>query len=103
LVEPSVGPDLAVVFLDALVILALGVRIDGRKEVLGLWLESTEGAKLWLEVITELKNRGVEDIFIACCDGLKGSPVLRGRVVERVRGHRLDCSIAKEAARVLGP
>lgn len=77
-----------IVFLDALVIkvrdqgvvqnksayIALGMNVDGRKEVLGIWLESTEGAKFWLKVISELKNRGVQDILIACCDGLKGFP-----------------------------
>jgi putative transposase len=77
-----------VIYLDALVIkvrdqgvvqnksayLALGLGVDGRKEVLGLWLETTEGAKFWLKVITELKNRGVQDVLIACCDGLKGFP-----------------------------
>jgi putative transposase len=77
-----------VVFLDALVIkvrdqgivqnksayIALGMGVDGHKEVLGIWLESNEGAKFWLKVITELKNRGVQDILIACCDGLKGFP-----------------------------
>jgi putative transposase len=77
-----------IVYLDAMVIrvrdsgsvrrksayLAIGVGVDGRKEVLGLWLEETEGAKFWLKVITELKNRGVEDILIACVDGLKGFP-----------------------------
>src|SRR5580658_1077926 len=77
-----------VVYLDALVIkardqgvvvnksayLALGINADGKKEILGLWLEANEGAKFWLKVITELKNRGVADIFIACCDGLKGFP-----------------------------
>ena len=54
--------------------LALGVRADGSKEVLGLWLEQNEGAKFWLRVMTELKNRGVEDILIAVVDGLKGFP-----------------------------
>ena len=77
-----------VVFLDALVIkvrdqgvvqnksayIALGMGVDGHKEVLGIWLESTEGAKFWLKVISELRNRGVQDILIACCDGLKGFP-----------------------------
>jgi len=77
-----------IVFLDALVIkvrdqgvvqnksayIALGMGVDGHKEVLGIWLESTEGAKFWLKVISELKNRGVQDILIACCDGLKGFP-----------------------------
>src|SRR5918995_2092089 len=56
------------------VYLALGVRVDGRKEILGLWVEQTEGAKFWLRVMTELKNRGVEDILIAVVDGLKGFP-----------------------------
>jgi putative transposase len=56
------------------VYLALGVRADGRKEILGLWVEQTEGAKFWLRVMTELKNRGVEDILIAVVDGLKGFP-----------------------------
>lgn len=53
---------------------ALGVRADGRKEVLGLWIEQTEGAKFWLRVMNELKTRGVDDILIAIVDGLKGFP-----------------------------
>src|SRR5215212_9148453 len=53
---------------------ALGVRADGAKEILGLWIEQTEGAKFWLRVMTELKNRGVEDVLIAVVDGLKGFP-----------------------------
>ena len=48
--------------------------MDGRKEVLGLWSSGNEGAKFWLAVLTELKNRGVRDILIACVDGLKGFP-----------------------------
>ena len=56
------------------VYLALGVNLDGAKELLGLWVAQTEGAKFWLQVVTELKNRGVQDIFIACVDGLKGFP-----------------------------
>jgi putative transposase len=54
--------------------IALGVRADGTKEILGLWLEQNEGAKFWLRVINELKNRGVEDVLIAVVDGLKGFP-----------------------------
>lgn len=54
--------------------LAIGINIDGIKDVLGIWLEQSEGAKFWLKVMTELKNRGVRDIFIACVDGLKGFP-----------------------------
>ena len=56
------------------VYLAIGVTMAGEKEVLGLWLAQTEGAKFWLQVVTELRNRGVQDIFIACVDGLKGFP-----------------------------
>lgn len=54
--------------------LALGIGTDGLKEILGLWIESHEGAKFWLQVMTELKNRGVQDILIAVVDGLKGFP-----------------------------
>ena len=54
--------------------LALGINLAGEKELLGLWIAQTEGAKFWLQVVTELKNRGVQDIFIACVDGLKGFP-----------------------------
>ena len=78
----------AIVYLDALrvkirdeglvankaVYVALGVRRDGMKEVLGLWIETSEGAKFWLRVMNELKTRGVEDILIAVVDGLKGFP-----------------------------
>ena len=56
------------------VYLALGINMTGEKELLGIWIAQTEGAKFWLQVITELKNRGVADIFIACVDGLKGFP-----------------------------
>ena len=56
------------------VYLAIGINMSGEKEVLGLWLAQTEGAKFWLQVVTELRNRGVQDIFIACVDGLKGFP-----------------------------
>lgn len=56
------------------VYLALGVDLQGEKELLGLWLAETEGAKFWLSVFTELKNRGMQDCFIACVDGLKGLP-----------------------------
>ena len=77
-----------IVFLDCIVVksreegrvtnrsvyLALGITMEGQKELLGLWIAASEGAKFWLGVITELKNRGVKDIFIACVDGLKGFP-----------------------------
>ena len=56
------------------VYLAIGVNMEGLKEVLGLWIEQTEGSRFWLQILTELKNRGVNDILIACVDGLKGFP-----------------------------
>ena len=56
------------------VFLALAVNLEGQKELLGMWIAQNEGAKFWLSVVTELKNRGVEDIYIACVDGLKGFP-----------------------------
>lgn len=54
--------------------LVIGIHLSGTKEVLGLWIQQTEGAKFWLQIVTELRNRGVQDIFIACVDGLKGFP-----------------------------
>ncbi len=54
--------------------LVLGVDLDGQKDLLGMWLAQSEGAKFWLSVFTELQNRGVKDIFIACVDGLNGLP-----------------------------
>ena len=77
-----------VIFLDAIICkvrhegtvinkaahLAVGVDVDGKKEVLGIWVETTEGAKFWLRVLNELKSRGVEDVLIVVCDGLTGLP-----------------------------
>jgi putative transposase len=77
-----------VIFLDALVLkirdggsvarkacyLALGVSMDGERDVLGMWFQETEGAKFWMQVLNELKQRGVSDILICCVDGLKGFP-----------------------------
>jgi putative transposase len=77
-----------IVYMDALVVkmreqgqgqnravyVAIGINMQAHKEVLGRWTSAQEGAKFWLSVLTELKNRGVEDIFIACVDGLKGFP-----------------------------
>jgi putative transposase len=54
--------------------LAFGVNLQGLKEVLGMWASDNEGAKFWMQIVTELKNRGIQDIFIACVDGLKGLP-----------------------------
>ena len=78
-----------IVFLDGLVVhirsesgrvteqtmyVAIGVNFTGKKELLGLWLDETEGAKFWLSCLTDLKNRGLNDIFIVCVDGLSGFP-----------------------------
>jgi transposase-like protein len=60
--------------INKAVYLALGVNLEGKKELLGLWLSENEGAKFWLSVMTELKNRGVKDVLIACVDGLTGFP-----------------------------
>lgn len=60
--------------INKAVFLALAINLDGEKELLGLWFAENEGAKFWLNVLTELQNRGVEDILIACVDGLKGFP-----------------------------
>jgi putative transposase len=68
-----IGQD-AVLVRNKAIHIALGVRADGTKEILGLWIEQNEGAKFWLRVMNELKNRGTEDILIAVVDGLKGFP-----------------------------
>jgi len=60
--------------INKAVYIALGVDINGERDILGLWIEQSEGARFWLQVISELQNRGVEDILIACVDGLKGFP-----------------------------
>jgi transposase-like protein len=60
--------------INKAIYLALGINMDGQKELLGIWIAETEGAKFWLSVLTELQNRGVEQILIACVDGLSGFP-----------------------------
>jgi putative transposase len=81
-------PIYPIVYLDALMVkmrhegrvenravfIGIGVTLEGGKEVLGLWTNATEGAKFWLQILTEIRNRGVQDILIACVDGLKGFP-----------------------------
>lgn len=81
-------PLYPILFLDALMVkmrhegqvdnravyVAIGIDLEGRKDVLGLWTSAHEGAKFWLQVLTELNNRGMKDVFIACVDGLKGFP-----------------------------
>ncbi len=88
------SPVWPIVYLDALVVrikeagtverksvyMALGVNMEGKKEVLGLWVAGSEGAKFWMHVLTELKHRGVQDVLIAVCDGLTGFP----RAIEAV-------------------
>ena len=78
----------AVVYLDALIVkvrdgaavknhacyLAIGVNLDGERDVLGMWFQKTEGAKFWLQVLTELKTRGVQDVLVCCVNGLTGFP-----------------------------
>jgi hypothetical protein len=95
--------DRLLVFFDALrvkirdeglvrnkaVYVALGVTPEGTQDILGLWIETSEGAKFWLRVMTELKNRGVEDILIAVVDGLKGFPeaiVLKAEIDDHLDG-----------------
>ncbi|MBD1997226.1 IS256 family transposase [Leptolyngbya sp. FACHB-541] len=84
----ALDPVYPIVYFDALVVkvrqdgrvinkaihLALGVNLSGTKELLGIWMSQNESAKFWLAVLTELQNRGLKDIFIACCDGLTGFP-----------------------------
>ena len=60
--------------INKAIYVALGINLEGQKELLGLWLAETEGAKFWLSVLTELQNRGLKDIFIAAVDGLDGLP-----------------------------
>jgi transposase-like protein len=76
------------------VYLALGVAADGTRDVLGLWIEQTEGAKFWLKVMNELRNRGVADILIAVVDGLKGFPVFAQTTVQTCIVHLTRFSLA---------
>jgi len=83
-----IEPLYPILFLDALMVkmrhegqvenravyVAIGIDLEGRKDVLGLWTSANEGAKFWLQVLSELRNRGMKDVFIACVDGLKGFP-----------------------------
>ncbi len=92
-------PIYPIVYVDCLVVnvrenqrvlnkalyLVLAVDLNGQKDLLGMWLAQTEGAKFWLSVLTELQNRGVKDIFIACVDGLTGLPEAIGTVYPQTR------------------
>ena len=107
-----------VIFLDALVLkireggsvqrracyLALGVTVDGDRDVLGLWFQETEGAKFWMQVLAELKQRGVQDILICCVDGLKGFPeaieaIFPNTTVQTCIVHLIRHSLLRAAAR----
>ena len=96
-----------VVFLDALVLkireggsvqrracyLVLGVTLEGDRDVLGLWFQESEGAKFWMQVLSELKHRGVSDILICCVDGLNGLPGGdRGHLPDRPRSKPASCT-----------
>ena len=102
-----------VIFIDALVVkvrdgqvtnrpvyTAVGVTVDGERDILGLWIGAGgEGAKFWLQVLTEIKNRGVQDVCFVVCDGLKGLPqaiestwslaIVQTCVLHLIRNHRL--------------
>ncbi|EOS96137.1 IS256 family transposase [Erwinia tracheiphila] len=89
---PIVYPDCIVLkvrqdsrVINKSVFLAPGINIEGQKELPGMWLAENEGAKFWLHVLTELKNRGLNDILIACVDGLKGFPVVINAVYPQAR------------------
>src|SRR3989440_12951951 len=105
-------PIYPIVYVDCLVVnvrenqrvlkkalyLVLAINLDGQKELLGMWMAQTEGAKFWLSVLTELQNRGVKDIFIACVDGLTGLPeaietVYPQRRAQLCIGHVMDNSL----------
>lgn len=105
-----------IVYLDALSIkvqedrrvsnksfyLALGVNCDGEKELLGIWVSQNEGAKFWLSVLTELKNRGVEDVFIACVDGLTGFPEAIGTVYPKTQVQLCIVHMVRNSLRYVG-
>jgi transposase-like protein len=71
--------------INKAIYVALGVNMAGQKELLGLWISENEGAKFWLSVLTELKNRGVKDVFVACVDGLTGFPDAIGAVFPKTQ------------------
>ena len=68
------------IVINKAVYLAIAVNIEGKKELLGIWIGKNEGSKFWMQIITELKNRGVEQIYVACVDGLKGFPEAIGSI-----------------------
>lgn len=105
-----------ILYLDALIVkikmdkqvinkaihLALGINMDGEKELLGMWSNTTEGAKFWLSVLTELKNRGVQDILICCCDGLTGFPAAIEAVFPSAKVQLCIVHLVRQSLRFVG-
>ncbi len=105
-----------IVYMDALVIkvqqdkrvinkafyLALGVNTEGQKELLGIWISENEGAKFWLSVLTEIKNRGVSDIFITCVDGLTGFPEAIEAIFPKTRVQLCIVHMVRNSLRFVG-
>lgn len=82
--------------------LALGINLDGEKELLGMWCNVTEGAKFWLSVLTELKNRGVQDVLICCCDGLTGFPAAIEAVYPKAKIQLCIVHLVRQSLRYVG-
>lgn len=105
-----------IIYFDALVIkirvdkqvinkaihLALGINMDGEKELLGMWCNTTEGAKFWLSVLTELKNRGLQDVLICCCDGLTGFPAAIEAVYPNAKIQLCIVHLVRQSLRFVG-
>lgn len=105
-----------IIYLDAIVVkiradkqvvnkaihLALGINMDGEKELLGMWCNTTEGAKFWLSVLTELKNRGVQDVLICCCDGLTGFPSAIEAVFPKTKIQLCIVHVVRQSLRYVG-
>jgi putative transposase len=105
-----------IIYLDAIVVkiradkqivnkaihLALGINMDGEKELLGMWCNTTEGAKFWLSVLTELKNRGIQDVLICCCDGLTGFPSAIEAVYPNAKIQLCIVHIIRQSLRYVG-
>lgn len=105
-----------VIYFDALIVkirmdkqvinkaihLALGINMDGEKELLGMWSNTTEGAKFWVSVLTELKNRGVQDVLICCCDGLTGFPAAIEAVYPQAKVQLCIVHLIRQSLRFVG-
>ena len=82
--------------------LALGINLEGEKELLGMWCNATEGAKFWLSVLTELKNRGLQDVLICCCDGLTGFPSAIEAVYPKAKVQLCIVHLIRQSLRYVG-